>query len=157
MRLPAEGGSDCSLGSGHSGRHSPIEGAGNLAGQGAAPADDDAFQRIALLAATMGADELLTLDAEAVLRRLFWEEPLQRLAPLVGDHAPHFACTCSRERVGRMLRGLGLPEVESIVAEQGRVEIGCDFCGRKYHFDPVDVGELFVAPQDQAPGSSAIN
>jgi molecular chaperone Hsp33 len=43
------------------------------------------------------------------------------------------------------------------VLEQGRVEIGCDFCGVKYHFDPVDVGELFTPPQDQPPGSAAIN
>ena len=138
----------------------PVEGAGNLAGHGGrheAFGDDDPFQRIATLAATMGADELLSLDADAVLHRLFWEEPLQRLEPLVGDRAPHFACTCSRERVGRMLRGLGAAEVDDIVAERGQVEIGCEFCGKKYHFDPVDVGELFTAPHDQAPGSSAIN
>ena len=39
-----------------------------------------------------------------------------------------------------MLKSLGRPEIDGILAEQGRVEIGCDFCGLKYHFDPVDVG-----------------
>ncbi len=56
-----------------------------------------------------------------------------------------------------MLKGLGRDEIDGIVLEQGRVEIGCDFCGIKYHFDPVDVGELFTPAQDQPPGSAAIN
>jgi molecular chaperone Hsp33 len=55
-----------------------------------------------------------------------------------------------------MLLGLGRDEVESIIAERGDVEIGCEFCGLKYRFDPVDVGRLFVSPRDQAPGSGVV-
>ncbi|HMC17093.1 MAG TPA: Hsp33 family molecular chaperone HslO, partial [Albitalea sp.] len=61
---------------------------------------DDPYRRIALLAATLTRDELLTLGADTVLHRLFWEEPLRRFEPLAGDSGPHFACSCSRERVG---------------------------------------------------------
>lgn len=118
---------------------------------------DEDFNRVALLAATLTRGELLSLDADTVLRRLFWEEKLTRFAPLVGAAAPRFACTCSRGKVGAMLRGLGRAEVDDIVREQSQVEVGCEFCGLRYRFDPVDVGELFVAPADQAPGSSAIN
>jgi molecular chaperone Hsp33 len=144
----------------------PVEGAGNLAGSGTTAArqrnedrigQDEDFNRIAALVATMGAAELLSLDAGTILHRLFWEEPLRRFEPLAGDAAPRFACSCSRERVGRMLKSLGAAEIDDIVAEQGRVEIACEFCGKKYHFDPVDVGELFTAPGRQAPGSAAIN
>jgi len=137
----------------------PVSGAGNIAGarnEDRIGIDED-YRRIALLAATLTGDELLGLPAETVLRRLFWEEPLRRVELQVGEHAPRFACSCSRERVGRMLLGLGAAEVEDIVAEQGRVEIGCEFCGVKYHFDPVDVGGLFTPPGTQAPGSAAIN
>ena len=56
-----------------------------------------------------------------------------------------------------MLRGLGREEIDGIVAERGRVEIGCDFCGLQYHFDAVDVGELFTPAGAQPPGSSALN
>ena len=118
---------------------------------------DEDFNRVARLAATLTPDELLRLDADTVLRRLFWEEKLTRFAPLVGDAAPRFACTCSRLKVGAMLRGLGRAEIDDIVREQSQVEVGCEFCGLRYRFDPVDVGELFVAPVDQAPGSNAIN
>ena len=136
----------------------PVEGAGNL---GRRNEDEiginEAFNRIAMLAATLTRDELLTLDADTVLRRLFWEEPLRRFEPQAGEWGPRFACSCSRERVGSMLLGLGRDEVDGIVAEQGRVEIGCDFCGIKYHFDAVDVGEVFTPSVQQVPGSSTLN
>ncbi len=139
----------------------PVEGAGNLQGTGPRNEDDigvnEAFNRIAHLAATLTREELLTLDADTILRRLFWEEPLRRFPVQAGDHGPRFVCSCSRERVGSMLIGLGREEVDGIIAEQGRVEIACEFCGLKYHFDPVDVGGLFVPQLNQAPGSSTLN
>lgn len=141
----------------------PVQGEGNLAGRMMGRANEDEiglnedYKRLAMLASTLTRDELLTLDADTLLRRLFWEEPLRRFPPQTGEDGPRFACSCSRERVGRMLIGLGRPEVDDIIVEQGRVEIGCDFCGIKYHFDAVDVGELFTPTPQQAPGSAAIN
>jgi len=133
----------------------PVEGVGNLAGQRNEDAIglDEAYNRIAHLAATLTSEELLTLDAETVLRRLFWEEDVRRFEPV----APRFACTCSRDRVADMLRNLGQDEVESILSEQGKVEVGCDFCGRQYLFDPIDADELFIPARDQPPGSTALN
>ena len=132
----------------------PVEGEGNLAG--ARSEDriglDEAFNRIALLAATLTRDELLTLDADTVLHRLFWQETLRRFEP----QRPRFACTCSRERVRHMLLGLGREESDGLIAERGLVEVGCDFCGLQYHFDAVDVGELFTPGQNQPPGSAAV-
>ncbi|MCV2371260.1 Hsp33 family molecular chaperone HslO [Roseateles oligotrophus] len=134
----------------------PMQGEGNLEGQGARNEDDiglsDAFNRISILASTLTADELLGLDAETVLRRLFWEESVRRFEPL----APKFACNCSPERVGQMLKGLGREELDSVLAERGNVEIGCEFCGRQYHYDAVDVGELFASDLAQAGGSGTV-
>jgi len=131
----------------------PVEGKGNL--EGKRNEDDiglsDAYNRISILAATLTAEELLTLDADTILRRLFWEEKLARFEP----QAPRFACTCSRERVGQMLRGLGRDEADSVLEELGEIEIGCDFCGRHYRFDAVDVGALFTAAGNQPAGSDA--
>jgi molecular chaperone Hsp33 len=105
-----------------------------------------------MLAATLGREELLTLDADTLLRRLFWQEPLRRYAP----RQPRFACSCSRERVRAMLRGLGRDESEGLIAERGEVEVGCDFCGAQYRFDAVDVGELFTLGRDQPPTSASV-
>ncbi len=129
----------------------PVEGEGNLAGKSDSVAreavlgESEDFSRIAILAKSLKREELLTLDAETILHRLFWEEPLARFEPLLGEAGPRFACSCSRERVGQMIRSLGTTEVESILAEQGQVEVGCDFCGAQYRFDPVDAAGLFTA------------
>jgi molecular chaperone Hsp33 len=136
----------------------PLAGDANLGGSGAVARDEDQigrnedYNRIALLAGTLTAEELLTLEPDVVLRRLFWQEKLTRFEP----KAPRFACSCSRHRVAGMLRGLGRDEIDSIVAERGDVEIGCDFCGLQYRFDPVDVGELFTPGRDQPPVSSVV-
>ena len=133
----------------------PVEGEGNLERQHREDEIglNEAFNRIAVLTATLTREELLDLDAETLLRRLYWEEDLRRFAPLL----PRFACRCSRLRVRRMLLGLGAQEVHGIVAERGDVEIGCEFCGLQYRFDAVDVGELFTPDRDQPPGSTALN
>jgi molecular chaperone Hsp33 len=136
----------------------PVQGEGNLEGRTGMRNEDEigiheGFNRIAMLAATLTKAELLQLDAETILRRLFWEERVRRFEPL----APRFACTCSRERVAGMLRGLGREEVDSIVAERGEVEIGCEFCGVQYRFDAIDAAGLFTPAADQAPGSTSVN
>lgn len=137
----------------------PVEGSGNLAG-GMRNEDEiglnEHFNRIVHLASTLSQEELLTLDVDTILRRLFWEEDVRRFEPLAGATGPRFACSCSRERVSAMLRSLGAPEIESIIAEQGQVDIGCEFCGLHYIFDPVDAASLFTQGSDTPPGSTRL-
>lgn len=140
----------------------PLEGTGNLAGSLASQANEDEiginehYNRIAILASSLKREELLTLDVETILRRLFWEESLTRFEPLAGDTAPRFSCTCSRERVSNMILGLGLEEAQSIVAERGGIEVGCEFCGAQYRFDPIDVTQIFRVTGDLPPSSAAV-
>jgi len=136
----------------------PVEGARNLQGGAARRNEDDiglseAFNRIAMLAATLTREELLALAPEQILHRLFWEETLRVFEPDI----PRFACTCSRERVRSMLRGLGREESDSLIAERGEVEVGCEFCGLQYRFDAVDVGEMFTPERDQPPGPKEVH
>jgi molecular chaperone Hsp33 len=113
--------------------------------------DEDAWDRTTTLAATLKPAELLTLAAETVTRRLFWQERLDYYRPLT----PRFECRCSRERIGRMLLSLGQEEVDSIVAEQGRVEVTCDFCNARQAFDAVDVAQLFrTGSSSEAPATA---
>ena len=141
----------------------PVKGEANLEGQAGRAADEDQigrnedYNRIALLAASLKADELLTLDADTILHRLFWQEDLLRLAPQEATPGPHFACSCSRERVAAMLQGLGVQEVESVLAEQGQVEVACEFCGMQYRFDPVDAAQLFMPQAAGQAGSSSLH
>jgi molecular chaperone Hsp33 len=136
----------------------PMAGTGNLAGA-THQADEDQiginehYNRIAVLASSLKQEELLTLDVDTILHRLFWEETLLRFEPLQGDEGPHFACTCSTERVSKMINGLGVDEAHSILQEQGQIEVGCDFCGAQYRFDPVDVAQIFRQPGELPPAN----
>jgi molecular chaperone Hsp33 len=68
--------------------------------------------------------------------------------------AVRFACRCSPERVAGLLRSLGSQEIHSVLAEQGEVTVTCEFCGRPYRFDAIDVERLFASePSPEAPQS----
>ena len=113
-------------------------------GTGSADAPDlaaveDAWRRVQLIGETLTPQELRSLHDSEILRRLFNEDDVRVFEP-----APvFFRCRCSRERVSGMLRALGEAETRSVVAEQGKVEVRCDFCNRAYVFDPIDVEQLF--------------
>jgi molecular chaperone Hsp33 len=131
----------------------PTQGEGNLAGSMVSRANEDEiglnedYNRISILAGSLTREELLGLDSDAILHRLFWEEKLLSFEP----QTPRFACTCSRERVANMIRGLGREEAEGILAERGEIDVGCDFCGQQYRFDAVDAAQIFTSPGDQPP------
>lgn len=105
------------------------------------PTDTDAWDRATTLAATLRSEELLELPPETLLRRLYGQEQIQPQSTFM----PRFACTCSRERIGRMLLSLGREEVDSIIDEMRVVTVTCDFCSRSYSFDVVDVAQLFAS------------
>ena len=105
----------------------------------------EAWERSIMLADTVTDRELLELDAHTLLRRLFVTEGCRVFQP----ERWGFACTCSRERVRTTLQSLGRGECESIVEDEGAVDVACEFCGAAYGFDAVDVAELF------APGAVA--
>lgn len=111
-------------------------------GVAAAGSEDDleAWDRAIMLASTLGKDEMMTTDIETLMRRLFWEETIRVFDP---QH-PHFHCTCTREKVGNMLKMLGQPEIDSALEEMGKLAVDCDFCGQHYEFDPVDCAQLFT-------------
>jgi molecular chaperone Hsp33 len=114
----------------------------------AAPAEDpDAWNRATHLAATVKREELLSLPATEIIRRLYHEEDVRVFEP----RPVAFRCSCSRERVASMLRMLGHDEVRSIIEERNSVEVDCEFCGRHYTFDAVDAEQVFAAPHITRP------
>jgi molecular chaperone Hsp33 len=103
--------------------------------------DADAWSRICHLADTTTDEELLTLNAESLLHRLFHQENVRVFAA----QAAQFKCSCTRQNVGNMLRMLGADELNSVLAEQSRIEVNCDFCNQSYVFDAVDTAQLLAS------------
>ena len=116
-------------------------------GHDAAP-DDEAWNRVVHLTATLGVDELLATPAEPLLYRLYHEES----ARLLDQRSLAFGCSCSRQRVTAMLRSLGRDEVEAALAARGdEIEVVCEFCAQRYLFDRIDAEYLLST--DAAPGA----
>ena len=107
----------------------------------------EAWERSIMLADTVTERELIGLDAHTLLRRLFVNEGCRVFQP----ERWGFACTCSRERVRMTLQSLGRSECESILEDEGAVDVTCEFCGASYGFDAVDVAELFALGAVAAP------
>lgn len=106
----------------------------------------ETWERTSALAATLKRDELLATDIDTLIRRLYWQETLAAFEP----QAVRWHCPCTRERVTNMLRSLGENEVDGLLAERGRVDISCDFCGKPYAFDAVDCATLYASSQPGA-------
>ena len=103
----------------------------------------EGWSRIQALGETITTDELLELSPDTTLRRLFLNESSEAGVRAFPTRPVKFACRCSRLKVADVLRMLGEEEVNSILAEQGAVETGCEFCGKTYRFDAVDCIQVF--------------
>ena len=95
------------------------------------------FEHLATLTETIKAEELLTLPATDVLWRLYHEEEVTLYDP----QDVIFKCTCSRERCADALKTLPTEEVDSIIAEEGEIDMHCDYCGSHYVFNAMDIAE----------------
>lgn len=84
--------------------------------------------------------ELLTkMSAQEIVDFYFGHFEISRLP----DIEEEYECTCSKERIEGMLITLGKKEAMQIVEAQGKIEVGCEFCNKKYVFTKEDVERLF--------------
>jgi len=102
--------------------------------------NEEGWNRVEQLSATIRPEELLNLEAGEVIHRLFHEEDVR----LFDSEPVFFRCSCSKERVANMLRNLGQAEVNSILEEEKIINIDCEFCNHRYDFDAVDAEQLFT-------------
>jgi len=53
-----------------------------------------------------------------------------------------FVCSCSRERIERVLLSLGKQDLAELLEKQGETEVTCEFCRERYHFDRSELERL---------------
>ncbi len=99
----------------------------------------DGWDHASILADTIKDEELIGLEAQELLHRLYHEEDLR----LYDAKAIRFECSCSIEKIEHAIRSVGEEEAKSIIQEQDNITVDCDFCNTKYVLDNVDVTRLF--------------
>jgi len=108
--------------------------------------DVDGWDRLKALIGTVQTTEHLNTNTDEMAKRLFWEEDPDGLA----ERQAHFECTCSREKVGRMLISLGQAELDDALSENPTVEIQCDFCNANYSYTRDECNALFSDNPDDS-------
>lgn len=98
----------------------------------------DAFDHLSTLAETLKPEELFGLPAEEILFRLYHQEEVR----LFDAQNVVFKCRCSKKRCEDTLVTLPKEEVDTILAEDGKIDMHCDYCGTHYIFDKIDVENL---------------
>jgi molecular chaperone Hsp33 len=101
------------------------------------------FEHLSQLTSTIKAEELFTLEAQDVLHRLYHQEEVRLFDPIEVS----FKCTCSRERSAAAIKTLDRAEIEAILAEDGKVAMGCEYCNANYVFDGIDIAAIFANGQ----------
>lgn len=117
-----------------------------------AVAEDEAWTLGRALVETVEDHELIdpTLSSERLLYRLFHEQGV-RVFPA---HAVTERCTCSRDRILKMLRGFDLEERRAMVADDGSVTVTCEFCSRRYPLTTMEIGLGLAVSDSPLPGSA---
>ncbi|MCJ8302034.1 Hsp33 family molecular chaperone HslO [Shewanella sp.] len=104
------------------------------------------FEHLEQLTATVKAEELFDLEAEEVLHRLYHQEEVRLFDPIQVT----FSCTCSKERSAQAIRTVAKAEIDAIIAELGKVDMGCEYCNTNYSFDSIDIQAIFSNAQAPA-------
>ncbi|MBF8778440.1 Hsp33 family molecular chaperone HslO [Pseudomonas fulva] len=109
------------------------------------------WQHVTTLAGTLSSQEMLTLDNQTLLHRLYHDEAVR----LFDNHPLRFRCSCSRERSGNALVSLGEADALALVEEMGgQIEVDCQFCNERYLFDANDIAQLFAGGGTDAPSET---
>ena len=75
---------------------------------------------------------------EEILELIFAEIPFDTLE----KRALGFTCSCSRERIERVLISMGKEDLVSLQEEQHGATVTCEFCGERYDFVEEELGRL---------------
>jgi molecular chaperone Hsp33 len=114
------------------------------------PIAEDDWNRLNVLAKTLTQRDF---DGDAgieLLRKLFAEDDVRVYQP----RAVNFNCRCSDAKAEDILKMLGEEESRQVLAEQGAIEIICEYCGNRRHFDAIDVERLFI--NNVVPGPESV-
>ncbi len=98
--------------------------------------EDDNWTEARSLVATIDADELTDpqVGAERLLYRLFHERGVRVFEP----QKVYDRCSCSRDKIAGVLRGLDADEVDQGF-EDGVITVTCEFCSQVYRYTAEEV------------------
>ncbi|WP_199609798.1 Hsp33 family molecular chaperone HslO [Flocculibacter collagenilyticus] len=96
------------------------------------------FRHLEALTETITKDELLTLEPNQLLTRLYHQDNPKVFEP----QKVSFVCGCSREKSEAAIINLGPAEINQLIEEQGAIAITCEYCNTAYQFSEAQLKAL---------------
>ena len=93
------------------------------------------FEHLCQLTNTIKSEEVFSLEAEALLYRLYHQEQVNIFEP----QAVTYVCGCSADKCLSAISQIEPSEIKAILAEQGKISMTCDYCITTYYFDELSL------------------
>jgi len=93
------------------------------------------FEHLCQLTNTIKSEEVFSLEAEALLYRLYHQEQVNIFEP----QAVTYVCGCSADKCLSAISQIEPSEIKAILAEQGKISMTCDYCITTYDFDELSL------------------
>jgi len=125
-------------------------------------ASDDCLQKLDDMLFLMDSLTLLIKDSQEatggspdtevllkdLLQRIFGGLPDEYQPEVLDTREIRWHCDCSRERMAKALVSIGKKDLTQIIEEDGRAELSCHFCHKKYEFSRAELVELLEYAQN---------
>ncbi len=120
------------------GRGNKCIGAGGVIFQAMPDADDDSLKKAEDLALSLTdvSTVMETVGADKFVENTFTDYVYEKFSP-------KYNCLCSKDYIDGVLLTLGYDELCDTCEKEGKVEVACHFCNKKYVYNKADIDKLF--------------
>lgn len=89
-------------------------------------------------------DQNLTL--EEIAKKITGDENVEIIEDSI---VPEFKCDCSKEHMQNALMTIGKEELEDIIEKEGKAELVCHFCNKKYEFNKEELENILRSIEEK--------
>lgn len=102
--------------------------------------ENSVWPEVEMLTDTITEDELLQLDNQTILHRLYHEHDVRLFEPKPIE----FQCDCSLTKMEGAILTLGKKEALDILEKHKKIAVTCDYCNHEYAFSPDEINTIFT-------------
>lgn len=98
------------------------------------------WEEITLLTDTVTEDELLNLDNQTLLHRLYHESDVRLFNPKPVE----FRCSCSLTKMQGAILIMGREEAQTLLNQYKKIAVKCEYCNNEYSFSEAEVQAILA-------------
>ena len=102
--------------------------------------DSENWDRVTTLAQTITDEELIKLDAQSILHRLFHQEVLE----LFDEKFVKYECLQNKDKFEKVIFNLGVKEARKLLDENCEIAIHNEICNKHIFFNAKDLDRIFA-------------